>query len=231
MIVIALFMQTAAFAANGPRIEFEKSNLDLGTVAQNSVMDFSFRFMNTGDKPLLISEVRPSCDCVVLDFPPAEVAAGTSAAISGKFLSGSYRGQVNQTIVVASNDEKYASLMLTLVIMVQQSVTVEPANPFFIFGKGMPEKATQLLTVISSDPRPYTITDIKSKVDFLTGKILKTDKNKTTIEITVDSAKIPKFGYYFLAVELALTLRYSKGEKESQTTNTLITIFNELPHN
>jgi len=231
LLVIFSLLPAALLAAKGPRIEFEKSSLDLGTVVRNSSANFAFRFKNTGDMPLRITEVRQSCDCVVLNSPPKEVAAGASAVISGQFNSGSYMGLVNQTIVVGSNDEKSASLLLTISVFVEQPMQVEPANPFFIFGQGMPEKATQLLTITSSDPGPYQITEIKSKVNFLTGKIVKTEKNITTIEITVDFTKIPEFAYYFLAVELGLTLQYKKGEKESHSTNTLITIFNGAPHN
>ena len=46
-------------------ITFEKEEHDFGSLLQGEVVSYSFHFTNTGNAPLIISQVTSSCGCTV----------------------------------------------------------------------------------------------------------------------------------------------------------------------
>jgi hypothetical protein len=81
---------TSALAdtANYTSIQWIDSSFqDLGKVAKGQVVEISWRFKNSGTKPLIIQSVRPGCGCTVADKPEAPLAPGEEGIIKGKFDS------------------------------------------------------------------------------------------------------------------------------------------------
>lgn len=58
-----------------------KAVYDAGTVAVGEVIKASFKVENTGDSPLVISDVKPTCSCTVSDFPKDPIAPGETGII------------------------------------------------------------------------------------------------------------------------------------------------------
>jgi hypothetical protein len=66
-----------AFAfSNAQTITFEKTTIDYGTVKANSDGNKVFTFTNTGDKPLIISNVQPGCGCTASDWTKEPILPG-----------------------------------------------------------------------------------------------------------------------------------------------------------
>ena len=84
-------------------ITFEKTEHDFGTVLQGEVVTCSFHFTNTGDAPLLISQVNSSCGCTVGDYPHEPIAPGKGAAIKATYDSKGHHGFQTRTLTVMSN--------------------------------------------------------------------------------------------------------------------------------
>ena len=57
-----LLLGVFAFS-NAQTITFDKTTIDYGTVKANSDGNRVFTFTNTGDKPLILSNVQPGCGC------------------------------------------------------------------------------------------------------------------------------------------------------------------------
>ena len=57
--------QAAPAATDGPIISVEATEIDYGTVAQDSEPYRTFKIKNTGNAPLLITNARGSCGCTV----------------------------------------------------------------------------------------------------------------------------------------------------------------------
>lgn len=53
------------FEMNAQHIEFESETIDYGTIKMGSNGERIFKFKNTGDKPLVLSDVYASCGCTV----------------------------------------------------------------------------------------------------------------------------------------------------------------------
>ncbi len=85
-----------------PKIEFEKTEHDYGTIEQNGNGTTEFVFKNTGDAPLILSNVRSSCGCTVPKWPKDPIAPGESASINVKYDT-RRTGSFSKTITVYSN--------------------------------------------------------------------------------------------------------------------------------
>lgn len=88
-----------------PEITFEESEFDFGNIAKGTPVEHVFKFTNTGDAPLVITNASSSCGCTVPSYPKNEtIAPGESSELLVKF-NGSGNGQVTKTVTVSANTE------------------------------------------------------------------------------------------------------------------------------
>lgn len=66
-------------------------------------MTYSFRFVNRGDKDLLIQNASGSCGCTVPDFPREPIAPGQEGYIRVQFNSEGKTGVQEKTVTVLAN--------------------------------------------------------------------------------------------------------------------------------
>ncbi|AWX43442.1 hypothetical protein HME9304_00430 [Flagellimonas maritima] len=94
-----------------PVMEFEKSEHDFGTIAQGTPQETIFKFTNTGNAPLIITDAKSSCGCTIPEYPKnTPIAPGESGELLVKF-NGSGQNQVTKTVTVTANTEKGAELL------------------------------------------------------------------------------------------------------------------------
>jgi len=77
--------------------------LDMGKVKEGQVVEVSFRFKNTGTKPLVIMDVTASCGCTVPEKPEQPFAPGEEGVIKAKFDSKGRPGENRKHISVDAN--------------------------------------------------------------------------------------------------------------------------------
>ena len=99
--IIGFAHQTNAQA----KIEFKAETIDYGEITKGSDGLRIFEFTNTGDQPLIISEVKSSCGCTVPKKPKGPVAPGESSTIEVKYDTKRV-GPIRKTITVYSNAEE-----------------------------------------------------------------------------------------------------------------------------
>ncbi|WP_298897401.1 DUF1573 domain-containing protein [uncultured Psychroserpens sp.] len=85
-------------------IKFKTEVVDYGTITQNSDGTRLFSFTNTGDAPLLITNVKASCGCTVPSYSKAPILPGESGELSIKYDT-KRLGAFTKTITVTSNAE------------------------------------------------------------------------------------------------------------------------------
>lgn len=88
--------------ADNDSIKFDKMVHDYGTVEKGSDGSSTFSFINKGNKPLIITNVRASCGCTVPEWPKKPIAPGMGAEIKVKYNT-NIAGNFNKTITVISN--------------------------------------------------------------------------------------------------------------------------------
>ncbi|WP_396195211.1 DUF1573 domain-containing protein [Flavobacterium sp.] len=104
ILIVAVLVNAVVFAQTGPKIEFkDKDNtIDYGKVTkeEDSGIRF-FEFTNTGDAPLIISNVQSSCGCTIPSKPTEPILPGKTGKIEVKYNMNP--GPIRKTITVESN--------------------------------------------------------------------------------------------------------------------------------
>lgn len=77
--------------------------MDMGKVKEGQVVEVSYRFKNTGTKPLVIVNVVASCGCTVPEKPVEPIAPGEEGVIKAKFDSNGRKGENRKHITVDAN--------------------------------------------------------------------------------------------------------------------------------
>ena len=96
--------QTAAQKVNGPVITFEKSTHDFGEMVQGDKVEYTYKFTNTGNEPLLITSVNVQCGCTTpKGWPRDPVAPGAKAELVIAFNSAGKLGMQNKVVTLVSN--------------------------------------------------------------------------------------------------------------------------------
>lgn len=101
-------VNATGFAQTGPKIEFsaKENTIDYGTVSKETDNGLrSFEFKNTGNAPLIISNVQSTCGCTVPSFPKEPILPGKTGKIDVKYNMGP--GAIRKTITVESNAVNY----------------------------------------------------------------------------------------------------------------------------
>ena len=84
-------------------IEWIEPTKNVGKINEGQKVEITFRFKNSGDKPLVIESVRPGCGCTVADYPKQPIAAGEEAEIKASFDSKGREGSNKKDIYVTAN--------------------------------------------------------------------------------------------------------------------------------
>ena len=78
--------------------------LDLGSITKGQVVELSWKFKNTGNKPLTITNVSAGCGCTTPDPPKEPIAPGAEGVIKAKFNSENFSGHVTKEVYVQANN-------------------------------------------------------------------------------------------------------------------------------
>jgi uncharacterized repeat protein (TIGR01451 family) len=108
VVILGLFAsvygQAPAQKSNGPVITFEKSTHDFGEMYQGDKVEYTYKFTNTGNEPLLITSVNVQCGCTTpKGWPRDPVAPGAKGELTIAFNSAGKLGMQNKVVTLVSN--------------------------------------------------------------------------------------------------------------------------------
>ena len=112
-----VLISSFGFAQNSPKIEFKaKDNtIDYGIVTKKKDNGIrSFEFTNTGDAPLIITDVLSTCGCLVPTKPTDTIMPGKTGKIEIKYNM--TPGPIRKTITIESNAVNYDGGIIALKI-------------------------------------------------------------------------------------------------------------------
>ena len=114
--------KAARDSANFTTIEWLDSTVkDLGQIKEGQVVEVSYRFKNTGDKPLIIAGVSASCGCTVPEKPEKPIAPGQEDVIKAKFDSkGRPKGENRKDVFVTANTKPQSSTQLSFKVVITE---------------------------------------------------------------------------------------------------------------
>tara|TARA_R110002050_G_scaffold80768_1_gene172716 strand:- start:24040 stop:24585 length:546 start_codon:yes stop_codon:yes gene_type:complete len=90
---------------NPTTMSFEEMSHDFGNIDQDSENKYTFKFTNTGDKPLIIETATGSCGCTIPEFPREPIAPGATSEIKVVYKPGKQKGLQNKTVTVIANTQ------------------------------------------------------------------------------------------------------------------------------
>lgn len=86
-----------------PKFDFEEITFDLGTIESGESVTHEFKFKNSGDKDLIISQAKGSCGCTQPEYPKNPIAPGDEGVIKVTFNSTGISGQITKNITLIAN--------------------------------------------------------------------------------------------------------------------------------
>lgn len=105
-LVVILFVSLISFGAIAQekvaKIEFKTETIDYGTIEKGADGVRVFEFTNTGNAPLIISDVKSTCGCTVPKKPEGPIMPGQTGEISVKYDTNRVN-PIRKTITVTSN--------------------------------------------------------------------------------------------------------------------------------
>jgi len=100
-IIAGLF--SLSFIEKEANIQFIEMVHDFGTMQEGDKPSYDFRFVNTGDAPLVIVSVDKSCGCTEPSFPEEAIMPGDTSSIRVGYNSVGREGRFDKSITVNSN--------------------------------------------------------------------------------------------------------------------------------
>ncbi len=91
--------------AEGPvsAFEFETTEHDFGTINEGDVVEYTYKFKNSGPVPLIIQGAQGSCGCTVPNWTKEPIPVGGSGVVTAKFDSHGKQNLQNKTVTVTAN--------------------------------------------------------------------------------------------------------------------------------
>ena len=86
-----------------PKIKFVEETHDFGNIKEGTQATFEFKFMNTGNAPLILESVQASCGCTTPEWSREPIAPGHSGKVIATYNSASRPGPFSKTITVKYN--------------------------------------------------------------------------------------------------------------------------------
>lgn len=86
-----------------PKMTFDQTTYDFGTVKAGKKIEYTFKFKNTGEVPLLINDARSTCGCTVPTFPKDYVKPGSRGEIKVVFDTKGLKGTQAKPITISAN--------------------------------------------------------------------------------------------------------------------------------
>ena len=223
--LLAIFCMTGWAQA---QITFDKKVHEFGAVLWKNPVTATFTITNSGDKPLVISNVTTSCGCTVANWTKTPIAPGASGVVSSTFDSKAL-GRFQKSIGIYSNASERP-----IYLAIRGEVTADPKNytvthPYEIGPIRLDKESLEFddahkgdklemdLLVANTTEAVYTpvlmhLPPYLSAVA-IPEKIARGRSGK--IRITLDTEKLPKFGLTTATVYLSRFMGDKVGEENA----------------
>ncbi len=94
---------TQANAANAPVMKFETDTHDFGKIKTGDNVTYTYKFVNNGKSPLIISDAYATCGCTTPEIEKAPIQPGESSTVKVTFYSAGKNGLQDKLITVVAN--------------------------------------------------------------------------------------------------------------------------------
>jgi len=171
-----------------PKITFENVVHDFGEVSGGKTSTAEFKFTNTGEGQLKITEVKRCCG-LVTKLDKTEYAPGESGALKVSYRASQKTSTFNKQIHVISNDRQNPDISLTVKAKVVPKIDYEPKR-LRILIKGENAGCPQI-TLKSLDNQPFAIKSFSSSHNCVIAEVDPSiEATKFVLQPSVDFEKL-----------------------------------------
>ncbi|MEM1321723.1 MAG: DUF1573 domain-containing protein [Bacteroidota bacterium] len=110
-------------------VEFEESEFDFGVVDAGEKVTHVYKFTNTGDEPLIISNAKGSCGCTVPNWPKEPIAPGNTGEIKVQFDSKNKKGKQSKRVTITANTDPVQTFLTIKGEVTPDPNAAQPAAP------------------------------------------------------------------------------------------------------
>jgi len=126
----------AVDSANFTTVKWVDSIVNFGTIANGDKIQIKFRCLNTGDKPLIITNAKPGCGCTIAEYTKEPILPGKEGLVTASFNSTNFSGEVHKYIIVNTNTKNSSETTLSFT----GTITGGPNNDKIVQPHPMPKK-------------------------------------------------------------------------------------------
>lgn len=101
LILPVLFSFSAVFAQ--PAIKLSEETHDFGEIIEGKLASYEFQVTNTGNQPLIINNVQPSCGCTSPHWTKEPIMPGKSGIIKATYNSAGRPGVFSKSLTIMAN--------------------------------------------------------------------------------------------------------------------------------
>jgi hypothetical protein len=92
------------------QIKWENTIIDVGDIKQYTPKDVTFKFTNTGGKPVIITNAQGSCGCTQIDYSKKPVLPGETSTIVATYDAANL-GVFDKTVTITMNIEQSSQVL------------------------------------------------------------------------------------------------------------------------
>ncbi|MGA8478256.1 MAG: DUF1573 domain-containing protein [Chthoniobacterales bacterium] len=177
LLLILVALSTNAIA----QLRWENLEQKVTAGATDQFVVAKYQFTNTGNYPVTIIEVQPSCGCTTVQLAKKEYAPGESGELAARFDIAGRSGRQEKSIVILTKDTINQPITLRLLVTIPEAVRIEPEVLFWRLGD---EPKPKVIRVTVAEDFPAKIVSIKSNSSEMRVD-LKDLTPKKEVEVTV----------------------------------------------
>ncbi|WP_397445591.1 DUF1573 domain-containing protein [Polaribacter sp. R77954] len=103
--IVLVFSLLFSIVISAQEFEFKKEIINYGKIKKGADGKRIFEFTNIGDAPLIIKDIKTSCDCAVPKKPEKPIMPNAKATITVEYDT-SKTGGFSKEIIIFSNAKK-----------------------------------------------------------------------------------------------------------------------------
>ena len=121
-----------------PVMKFDSKQHDFGTFKEEKgKVAYSFEFVNTGDRPIIINQVRSSCGCTSPAWSKKPVPPGQKGFVKATFDPKNRPGPFNKSITITANTNPAITILRIKGKVIEREKTVADLYPRKMMGLRM----------------------------------------------------------------------------------------------
>lgn len=170
--LVATFSVIAAMAQKGPVVSWTESTYNFGEIKEaDGPVTHKFELTNTGDAPLVITYVKPSCGCTTSDYTKEPIMPGAKGYVSATYNPQGRPGPFNKSIDVTTNCKPEVTTVRFKGNVIEREKTIADLHPRKIGELNLEVNHISLLKVKNTEVRTDSasianLTDKPLKITF-----------------------------------------------------------------